>query len=502
MKHLIGRFNIRTTTLSSSSPESTHTPDRRSPHLLTLLAAAIVASLLLWFARLGLFVYLTGDDMMNIYKAWREPYYRILLENLAYFTPAYRPMGSLVYRLLFDLAGVHALPFRIVCFALMLANLYLLYRTAAAISTKETGLLTALFGSYNAAFIDLYYNTGTIYDLLCFTFYFLALGLYVKVRKAGQYLKPRTLISFLILYVCALNSKEMAVTLPAILFVYELVFGRAGHGVQSTAHRVSRWRPAILTAVLTVPYVLGKFSSPSPLMGNDAYRLHLGLRTYFRALGHYLEIFALTPGSLNLSASILILLLLGTIAILGRRRSLLFAWLFILITLLPVAFIGLRGGYAIYVSTFGIALFLAVSIVESRKALARFLVGSDGPLAFETRRLLQFDTFVACLLVLLVFHNSRPLVDVSVEDNRLRSFAMQIAAVQPKIDSTRRILFLDDPFPIEDTAPLSWLRLHYRAPELVVDRIKGMLQMPDRNEIDSYDCIFTFNEARLVRVKP
>jgi hypothetical protein len=500
MQHLIGRFKMGTTTLSAASPAPTSL--RRSRYLLPFLAAAIVAALPLWFARSGLLVYLTGDDTMNIYKAWREPHYRILLENLFYFTPAYRPMGSLVYRLLYDLAGVNALPFRIVCFALMLGNLYLLYRTAAAISTKETGLLAALFGSYNAAFIDLYYNTGTIYDLLCFTFYFLALGLYVHVRKMGQYLNTRTLIVFLFLYVCALNSKEMAVTLPAILFVYELVFGRDVHAVQSPGHRVSRWGPAVLTAVLAVPYVLGKFASPSPLTGNDAYRLHLGLRTYFRALGHYLEIFALPPGSLNLSASILILLLLGTIAILGRRRSLLFAWLFILITPLPVAFIGLRGGYAIYVSTFGIALFLAVSIVESRRALARFVTGSDGPLAFETRRLMQFDTFVACLVFLLIFHNSRPLGDVSLEDNRLRSLAMQIRAIQPKINSTGRILFLDDPFPIEDWAPLSWLRLYYRAPDLVVDRIKRMPQMPDRNEIESYDCIFTFDEARLSRVKP
>jgi hypothetical protein len=48
---------------------------------------------------------------MNLYKAWREPCYRIVLENLFYFTPGYRP---LVYRLLFDVAGVHAFPFRTV----------------------------------------------------------------------------------------------------------------------------------------------------------------------------------------------------------------------------------------------------------------------------------------------------------------------------------------------------------------------------------------------------
>src|SRR3981081_4654674 len=102
MKHLIGRLNMGTTILSSASPESASTPVRPSLHLLPFLGAAIVASLPLWFARSGLFVYLTGDDTMNIYKAWREPYYQILLENLFYFTPAYRPMGSLMYRLLFD----------------------------------------------------------------------------------------------------------------------------------------------------------------------------------------------------------------------------------------------------------------------------------------------------------------------------------------------------------------------------------------------------------------
>ena len=437
MKLLIGRFSQRTTTPSA---ESTRTPGTRPPHLLPFLAAAIVASLPLWFARSGWFVYLTGDDTMNIYKAWREPYYRILLENVFYFTSGYRPMGSLVYRLLFDLAGVHAAPYRILCFALILGNLYLLYRIAAAIGTREVGLLAALFAAYNAGFIDLYYNTGTIYDLQCFTFYFLALGLYVQVRKSGQYLKLRTLISLLILYVCALNSKEMAVTLPAILFAYELVFGGAGH-------RLSRWGPAVLTAILTVPYVFGKFSSPSPLMGNEDYRLHLGLRTYFRAMGHYLEVFSLRPGTLSLSASVLILLLLGAIAILARRRSLIFAWLFILITPLPVAFIGLRGGYAIYISTFGIALFLAESIVAIRESLARFATGNDGPLAFETRRLSQFDTFVTCLLILLIFHNSRPLGEVNSNDRLLKSLATQLGAVQPKLDSTRRILFPRRPIP-------------------------------------------------------
>src|SRR5579872_2783669 len=159
MKLLIGRFNMGNRTVSAASAESIRTRGNRAPDLSFFFAAA-VASLLLWFARSGFVVYLTGDDTMNIYKAWREPFYRILLENIFYFTPGYRPMGALVYRVLFDLAGVHALPFRIVCFALLLGNLYLVYRTAAALGGRETGWLAALLASYNTGLIDLYHNTG------------------------------------------------------------------------------------------------------------------------------------------------------------------------------------------------------------------------------------------------------------------------------------------------------------------------------------------------------
>ncbi len=259
--------------------------------------------------------------------------------------------------------------------------------------------------------------------------------------------------------------------------------------------------PPVLSALVTLPFVLGKFAASSPLMGNDAYRIHLGLRTYFRALHHYLEIFIRPLDALNLAAFALIVVVLGVFAVWSRRPTLIFAWLFILITPLPVAFIGLRGGYAIYITTFGIAVFLAVSIIEFRNALARLAIGPCDSLALQTRRLLQFDTFVLCLLVLLVFYQSMPLSGASSDDNLIRSLVTQIGSAQPRIDSGWKILFLDDPFP-NDYAVLFALRLYYRAPDLVVDRIKMMSEKPDKNQIDSYDCIFTFDGPRLVRVKP
>jgi hypothetical protein len=476
----------------SPSPPATVRYKWRSLAVAPVIGGGAIIFLLLWFARSGLFVYLSGDDLMNMYQSWRLPYGRILLDNLFYFTSAYRPMGALVYRVIFDLAGTDALPFRLLCFGLILANLYLLYRTAAIISTQEAGLLAALFASYNSGFIDLYYNSGTIYDLLCFTFYFLALRLYVKIRQQGRPLKPGALLTILIFYICALNAKETAVTLPVILFFYELTLGRDS---QVTYLRWRGW-PVVVSALLTVPFVMGKLSSASPLMGNEAYRLHLGLRTYFRALRHYVEIFILPPTGLSMTAFALGIVLLGVVAIAGKRY-LLFAWLFFLITPLPVAFIGLRGGYAIYISTFGLALLVAGTIVEFREALIRHFRNRFGILR---KGWLQGGTFAVCLLVLFAFHKSRPLGTVSAEDHLIQSVSAQIRTAQLTIDPQWRILFLDDPFP-EDFALLFLLRLYYRAPELVVDRIRVMPQKPNQDEINSYDRIFTFDGNRLMRVK-
>ena len=451
-----------------------------------LAGGGIAAGLLLWLARPGLSVYLTADDMVNIYGAWRTPYSRILLEIICYFTPGYRPLGSLVYRLLFDAAGLDPLPFRVVCFALLLCNLVLFYRTAEAIASREVALLGMLCASYNAGFVDLYYNTGTIYDLLCYTFYFLALNLYVRVRKHGRYLSIRQWAMFLSFYIWALDSKEMAVTLPVILLCYELVLGTTDV-VTSSKRRWPRWAPAAVSGLMTVPFAIGKLSASSPLVGNEAYRLHGGLRTYFEALRHYAEIFTLPPGRLRLGVLLVSLLLPGIVAALGRRRVLIFAWLFCLLTPLPVAFIALRGGYAVYIPTFGMALFFAGSIVELRGAFVQAVTTRNR----SAERSMKLGAFGLCLAALLLFHKHRPLGDIAAEDKMLRSVAPQIRSLQPEIDPTWRILFIDDPFP-DDYALLFLVRLYYLAPDMTVDRIKMMPRKPSAGEVDAYDCIFTF----------
>lgn len=86
----------------------------------------------------------TSDDLMNIYQARRVAFCETVIDNILFFTPAYRALGSLVYRIEFLLFGLNSLPYRLVCFSLILGNLYVAYRAAKAIASAEPALLTAL----------------------------------------------------------------------------------------------------------------------------------------------------------------------------------------------------------------------------------------------------------------------------------------------------------------------------------------------------------------------
>src|SRR5260370_17477884 len=109
--------------------------------------------------------------------------------------------------------------------ALLLANLGLLYLFCLRLSrSREVAALACLLGAYHAHLGDLYYNSGTIYDLLCFTCLYIALLYYMKIRDEGSYPGLWQTIALLALYIAALDAKEMAVSLPPTLALFYLSF--------------------------------------------------------------------------------------------------------------------------------------------------------------------------------------------------------------------------------------------------------------------------------------
>ena len=85
----------------------------------------------------------------------------------------------------------------------------------------------------------------------------------------------------------------------------------------------------------------------------------------------------------------------------------------------------------------------------------------------------------------------------------IRSTVSQLSEIQPRVPSSAKILFVDDPFDKDDPWVILFLcRLYYGAPQLQVDRAKLMAAKPDQAALDSYDLIFQFRDSRWIRIKP
>src|ERR1035441_3570093 len=102
-----------------------------------ILITALFAGFFFYCAGFGLRTQFGYDDVMNIDFAWEPPLKSLAFALVNPFTKFYRPVGSLIYRVIFDIFGLNPLPFRIVVYGFLLLNLYLVYRLALRLSRSE-----------------------------------------------------------------------------------------------------------------------------------------------------------------------------------------------------------------------------------------------------------------------------------------------------------------------------------------------------------------------------
>ncbi len=459
----------------------------------TLALILIVIAIPISFAGDGIFAFFTDDDLLNLYGHWTVSWHDLLVANLKYCSPVYRPFGGLFYRSVFALSGFDPLPFRIACFALMFANLWLLYMNARRLTgAAEIGLLSTLVACYHVGFTDLYYNTGTIYDLLCFSFYFLALLIYMTRRLDGHYLSVGRAVAIAILYICALNSKEMAVTFPLTVMVVEVVYCRPN--LDRTG--ISQWLTravlfVLFLAMLTVPYVQAKLSAESPFPRVPDYIPHISLSQYVNTYGRYLDrIFYAPSGFFTPVREALLLVIMAALAWVFRSKALLFSTIFVIISILPVVFITPRGTiFVLYITFFGWALYAATLIAAVRRTILR--ARRDDHLAA------QAITFVIVALLLIVAHRRN--VNTPHVRTELRTSYDQLRELLPRLKVGSRVLFLNDPFKTDEWTPLFILRLLHRDQSLQVHRVKMMEAPPSLSVIASYDVVIDWKENQYLR---
>ena len=428
---------------------------------------------LFWFAGGGLWARFTGDDLMNLNFHLTPSFPRLLLSNLTYWSTAYRPMGGVVYVLVYRLMGFHPMPFRVVCFALLVGNLGLLYRVCLLLTgRREAALLATLMVSYHAWLVNLYYSTGTIYELLCFAFYFAAFAYYLRIRQTGRSLNVRQWAAFLGLYVCALNSKELAVTLPLCLACYEWLWRRPDRSLRGPA----------IAALVTVPYVVGKLTGPDSLTANPAYRPAISASRYLHTFHLYLNVLFYQDHFFRDANTILLVAAMLALAVWTRSRPLLFAWFFVLFSVLPFIFVPHYSGFFMYLPLVGWALYAATCLVMLRDKMGKAIPAAA--------------LFLAVVLVLAPLHTRESKKSMRVftsADLPTTETIAELRRVQPAVPRGARLYFESDPFP-EKTFSLVFLaRLFYRDLSVEVARAK------DGDAKDGhYDAVFRWQDGKLV----
>src|SRR5438552_99592 len=193
------------------------------------LNAACIGLLLAYFLHFALPALRAGfgeDEMMNLYFYWFPGAFRSIRANFCFWSISYpqRPAGAVYFLPLYHFFSLDPLPYRIVQISILTATIPIFFYLARLLSgSRAVGFLVALAMCYHQELANLVFSGSFIYDVLCGFFYFAALTYYVRIREQGVALRAGQLAIFLALYLCALNSKEMAVSLPVIVFIYEVL---------------------------------------------------------------------------------------------------------------------------------------------------------------------------------------------------------------------------------------------------------------------------------------
>ena len=438
-----------------------------------------------------------ADDLMNLAEHWRHPW-RAVYGNFLLWHNYYRPMGGLFYVPLFDAFHLRPAPFHAALLGLVLLYVGLVYRLARVLgATPLEAWLAALALAYHAGLANLYYETSHIYDVLCGIFYAGALICYARPRSQGRPLTGRETAGFFALLVCALNSKEMAVTLPAMLLAYEWLYRGKARGGARRWLRETGWiagGAALVTAVAVYGRVLGGLARESGYAASYSLARFAGFqRQQFEDL-----FFQWNYKGWMLIAAVW---LLATYLAWRRPRPLLrFCWVLAVVAPLPVEFLEGRSMAVLAVPAIGWAVLAAVAALGLARGIAGALAPDPG-----FRRLAP-DTRLAVVLGGLILawaawnrtfyvrdvrpsmnDTGRPTAEVIREFDRLH----------PAVRPHSTVVFLNDPFEAWDMAFIAELWFHDRT---VTIRLQKKTPLT-AEELARADYLFDWRGGRLVPVR-
>jgi hypothetical protein len=459
----------------------THSARWREPACVAVLAAIFIC-----FTWRGLTMFFSGDDMMNMYKAWTTPAWRIWKAQVLPWMPLYRPLGTAVYRVSYTIFGLHALPLYIFCWLLLVGNFFLAWRFFGILAPSRFVALIALsLTMVHGLFQDLYLSAGTIYDRLCFLFTVLAVIVYARARREENGMSPGRVALLCLICLMAMNSKENGAVVPAILFCYECIYYLPEVWREN---RLRKWLRSIapfycLMAAVLAAFVAGRLRGTSDIAGNPAYRAHISLVFWLRSVTEYLTILLYRTVHFTGTSTALTLLAMLALAAILRNRAMLFGWCYFVLAVTPVALVSVRQGYVLYVPSIGLGLYFAEVIgIATGRVFRR--IGSEIP------GLSQIAILAVVTVLITWIHATHWPEPWNIADTPQWRLTEKMRRDYPTLKPGAKFLFVDDPSGNQYDL-MFILRLLYHDPLIEVARLNEYAEVqPDRSQPLNFDHVF------------
>ena len=334
------------------------------------------------------------DEMMNLWTYWYVGAVRSILGFAKFWTSNYRTGGAIYYLPLYHFFGLNPFPYRVVQISILALSIPIAYYLARLLaSSRSVVFLAVLAFCYHPYVANLVFVGAFIYDVLCGFFYLAALTYYVHFREQNICLRPVQLLIFLALYVLALDSKEMAVTLPAIVLIYEVL--KSPRWASWNAFLSWSWRcavPSLIAGAVTAIYLCGKLYGSDSLTRLDPYRPRYSWHNFVTSNARFVGELLYAPDAITPTALLLLWAAVFVYAFLRRDRMLRLMAFWVVIVPLPIAFLlPIRGGGCLYLLLFGWAMIGARAACDLIAFVANAFVGHGQRIGTYRTRQARFE---------------------------------------------------------------------------------------------------------------
>jgi hypothetical protein len=445
------------------------------------------------------------DEMAAIWWFWHPSPWRLLFSQFMLWHGYLRPMGGLFYVPIFSVFGLNPVPYHAVLLLLLLAGAYLMYRFARALGCAELpAAIVALIACYHGGLSNLYFNSVFVFDALCGLFYFAAFAYYARIRSDGSLLSRGQTAAFLGLYLCALNSKEMAVTMPVVLLAYEWLFHAPPPFRWKALAQWLRGPGSVLcfSALMNLVFIYGKKFGPDALMQASSYTPVFSWERIVDFQERYIgDIFYHVP-RFEWLATLLIWLAVTYLVWRRKRPVLRFCWIYILVTPLPIEFLQGRDQACLYVCLAGWAVLAATLFTDWLSSAARILTAE--PLFPRLKPERVRGVLAAAGMVLLAlgswnFEQTEVQPAIQYLGGETTTVLAEFRAENPHVPPGSKVIFLDDPWPGKnfDASRIGELWFHDRKTLVLLHQMHHF----SPEEIAKADVLFTWRDGKLIRVR-